>query len=99
MATYLPSRPDEKVRILSANGWITEEKELYMARLHRMDLSHPVVRDKAQQVCYAIYTILVYRHAVHSTHFALLNHVGFLGHYIQSVWGDICIAFDRGSRL
>ena len=36
---------------MSANGWITEEKELYMARLHRMDLSDPVVRDKAQQVC------------------------------------------------
>lgn len=35
---------------MSANGWITEEKELYMARLHRMDLSDPLVRDKAQQV-------------------------------------------------
>ena len=54
----LPLRPDEAARIQAARGWITEEKELYMARLHRMDLSHPVVRDKAQQVlhchCHAL---------------------------------------------
>jgi hypothetical protein len=37
-------------------GWITEEKEIYMARLHRMDLSDPIVRDKAQQVI--IYTYI-----------------------------------------
>lgn len=47
---HKPGRPDESQRIIAANGWITEEKELYMGRLHRMDLSDPLVRDKAQQV-------------------------------------------------
>ena len=47
---HKPGRPDESERIIAANGWITEEKELYMGRLHRMDLSDPLVRDKAQQV-------------------------------------------------
>lgn len=47
---HKPGRPDESQRIIEANGWITEEKELYMGRLHRMDLSDPLVRDKAQQV-------------------------------------------------
>lgn len=53
---------------MSANGWITEEKELYMARLHRMDLSDPLVRDKAQQVrtvtecyCYSVEYVLTRR--------------------------------------
>jgi hypothetical protein len=30
-----------------------------MARLHRMDLTHPIVRDKAQQVCFLIVIVLV----------------------------------------
>ena len=47
---HSPGRPDEEARIKAAKGWITEEKELYMGRLHRMDLSDPVVRDKAQKV-------------------------------------------------
>lgn len=47
---HKPGQPDEEKRIRRANGWITEERELYMGRLHRMDLSDPVVRDKAQQV-------------------------------------------------
>ena len=47
---HKPGRPDEVERISRAKGWITEEKELYMGRLHRMDLSDPLVRDKAQQV-------------------------------------------------
>jgi len=47
---HKPGRADEEARIKAANGWITEEKELYMGRLHRMDLSDPVVRDKAQKV-------------------------------------------------
>ena len=47
---HQPGRPDERERITKAGGWITEERELYMGRLHRMDLSDPVVRDKAQQV-------------------------------------------------
>ena len=48
--SHKPGRSDETERIMQANGWITEEKELYMGRLHRMDLSDPVVRDKAQKV-------------------------------------------------
>jgi len=47
---HKPGRSDEEARIKAAHGWITEEKELYMGRLHRMDLSDPLVRDKAQQV-------------------------------------------------
>ena len=47
---HKPNRPDESARILAAGGWITEEKELYMARLHRMDLSDPSVLVKAQKV-------------------------------------------------
>ena len=47
---HKPGRTDEEMRIKAAKGWITEEKELYMGRLHRMDLSDPVVRDKAQKV-------------------------------------------------
>ena len=54
---HKPNRPDEAARILAAKGWITEEKELYMARLHRMDLSDPVVRDKAQLVSW----VTIYR--------------------------------------
>ena len=45
-----PQRGDERARILAANGWITEEQELYMGRLHRMDLTDPLVRDIASQV-------------------------------------------------
>lgn len=48
--THKPGRADETERIINAGGWITEEKELYMGRLHRMDLSDPVVRDKAEKV-------------------------------------------------
>ena len=54
---YLPAcllscscRKDEAARILAARGWITEEKELYMARLHRMDFSEPIAREKAEQM-------------------------------------------------
>jgi hypothetical protein len=49
---HKPGRVDEKARVEAANGWITEESELYMARLHVMDLSDPLVRDKAQGVTY-----------------------------------------------
>jgi len=48
--SHKPGRIDETERIKQAGGWITEEKELYMGRLHRMDLSDPLVRDKAQKV-------------------------------------------------
>ena len=51
---HKPGQPEEEKRIKKANGWITEEKELYMGRLHRMDLSDPVVRDKAQKVTWVV---------------------------------------------
>jgi hypothetical protein len=47
---HKPGRADETERIVGAGGWITEEKELYLGRLHRMDLSDPEVCDKARQV-------------------------------------------------
>lgn len=47
-----PGHDLESRRIKEANGWITEEKELYMGRLHRManHLNDPLVLDKAHQV-------------------------------------------------
>lgn len=47
---HKPGREDEVARIEKAGGWITTEEELYMGRLHRMDLSDPIVRDKAKGV-------------------------------------------------
>jgi len=47
---HKPGRSDESERIKRAGGWITKEDELYMYRLHRMDLSDPQVRDKANQL-------------------------------------------------
>ncbi len=47
---HRPGRPDEKKRIIDAGGWITEEKELYIGRLHNMELSDPVVRAAAENV-------------------------------------------------
>lgn len=47
---HKPGRADELERIKRANGWVTEEKELYMGRLHRMDLSDPLIKSKAEKV-------------------------------------------------
>lgn len=47
---HKPGRTDELERIKRANGWVTEEKELYMGRLHRMDLSDPLIKSKAEKV-------------------------------------------------
>lgn len=44
---HCPSRPDEQLRVEAAKGWITEEKELFVGRLHRMDLSDPDIADQA----------------------------------------------------
>lgn len=44
---HSPSRPDEQSRIEAAKGWITEEKELFVGRLHRMDLNDPDIADQA----------------------------------------------------
>ena len=48
--SHKPDRSDEKDRIERAGGWITQEKELYMGRLHRMDLSDPLIVNKAQEI-------------------------------------------------
>ncbi|KAJ1402316.1 phosphatase 2C-like domain-containing protein [Ochromonadaceae sp. CCMP2298] len=47
---HKPGRRDEAERIRRAGGWVTEERELYMGRLHRMDLSDSRVAEKAAQV-------------------------------------------------
>lgn len=47
---HKPCRPDETERITQANGWITEESELYIARLKQMDLSDPFAYDKAKNL-------------------------------------------------
>lgn len=48
--SHKPGRADEAERIAQANGWITEEKELLMGRLHRMDLNDPVAVSRAQNM-------------------------------------------------
>ena len=47
---HKPGRTDETLRVTSAGGWITEEKELDMSRLHRMDLNDSLVVSQAKQV-------------------------------------------------
>ena len=46
---HKPGRPDESDRITQAGGWVTEEKDLYLGRLHHMDLQDPVIRERAQK--------------------------------------------------
>lgn len=46
---HKPGRSDETDRIKLAGGWVTEEKELYLGRLHQMDLQDPAIRERAQQ--------------------------------------------------
>eukprot|EP00599_Poterioochromonas_sp_BG-1_P005644 CAMPEP_0173144310 /NCGR_PEP_ID=MMETSP1105-20130129/7153_1 /TAXON_ID=2985 /ORGANISM="Ochromonas sp., Strain BG-1" /LENGTH=712 /DNA_ID=CAMNT_0014057959 /DNA_START=152 /DNA_END=2291 /DNA_ORIENTATION=+ len=48
--SHKPNRKDESDRILRANGWITEEKELYMGRLHRIDYDDPMAVNKAKNI-------------------------------------------------
>jgi serine/threonine protein phosphatase PrpC len=47
---HKPDRLDEQQRIKRANGWITEEKELYLSRLHQMDYSDPLALDRAKNM-------------------------------------------------
>lgn len=49
---HKPGRDDERERVMKANGWITEESELFFARLHIMDLSDPDIRDKANGITF-----------------------------------------------
>ncbi|TYZ68115.1 hypothetical protein PybrP1_000766 [[Pythium] brassicae (nom. inval.)] len=45
-----PGRPDERSRIESRGGWVREEKELHMSKLHSMDLSDPEIKQRAERV-------------------------------------------------
>ena len=45
-----PGRDDERKRITSRNGWVTEEQELHMSKLHFMDLEDPLIRQRAEKV-------------------------------------------------
>lgn len=47
---HKPGMESEKSRILSGGGWVTEEKELYLARLHQMDLLDPVIQKAVEQM-------------------------------------------------
>lgn len=49
-SSHKPGRQDEAERIANANGWITEERELFVGRLHRMDLKDPMAVDRAQNM-------------------------------------------------
>ncbi|CAK4629342.1 unnamed protein product [Aphanomyces euteiches] len=45
-----PGRTDERARIEKAGGWVLEEKELHMNKLHGMDLNDPMIEQKANRV-------------------------------------------------
>lgn len=47
--SHKPGRSDEMERIKRAGGWITEEKDLYMGRVHLMDLTDHSIRERAQE--------------------------------------------------
>ena len=41
-----PGREDEVARIQRGGGWVKEDRELYLSRLHDMDLQDPYIRVK-----------------------------------------------------
>jgi hypothetical protein len=43
---HKPGAPAEQARVEAAGGWITEERELFMGQLHRMDLDDPEIVSK-----------------------------------------------------
>lgn len=45
-----PGRKDERSRIEERGGWVREERELHMSKLHSMDLSDPEIQQKAERV-------------------------------------------------
>ncbi|TMW55418.1 hypothetical protein Poli38472_013309 [Pythium oligandrum] len=45
-----PGRADERARIENLGGWVKEERELQMSKLHSMDLSDPWIQQKAERV-------------------------------------------------
>lgn len=44
-----PGRPDERERIEKCNGWVHEEKVMFIARLRQMDLDDPFIRKYAEE--------------------------------------------------
>lgn len=51
---HKPGREDERERIEQANGWVIEERELFLDRLNRMDLRDPNVVDHAQRMQWTV---------------------------------------------
>ncbi|KAG6616456.1 protein phosphatase [Phytophthora cinnamomi] len=45
-----PGREDERRRIESQGGWVKEERELQLSKLHSMDLSDPEIQQRAERV-------------------------------------------------
>ncbi|RHY96770.1 hypothetical protein DYB35_008304, partial [Aphanomyces astaci] len=57
MGVQHPGREDERSRIekvLAAGGWVVEEQELHMNKLHGMDLNDPLIEQKANRVEFEI---------------------------------------------
>ena len=47
-----PGTPSERERIEAAGGWVTEETELVLARLHHMKLEDPLAQEKLKSQNY-----------------------------------------------
>lgn len=45
-----PGREDERRRIEAQGGWVKEERELQLSKLHSMDLSDPEIQQRAERV-------------------------------------------------
>ncbi|OWZ16551.1 Protein phosphatase 1E [Phytophthora megakarya] len=45
-----PGREDERMRIENQGGWVKEERELQLSKLHSMDLSDPEIQQRAERV-------------------------------------------------
>uniref|UniRef100_A0AAV1TER5 PPM-type phosphatase domain-containing protein n=1 Tax=Peronospora matthiolae TaxID=2874970 RepID=A0AAV1TER5_9STRA len=45
-----PGRADERKRIEEQGGWVNEERELQLSKLHCMDLSDPEIQQRAERV-------------------------------------------------
>ncbi|TDH67405.1 hypothetical protein CCR75_000404 [Bremia lactucae] len=45
-----PGRLDERKRIEQQGGWVKEERELQLSKLHCMDLSDPEIQQRAERV-------------------------------------------------
>ncbi|RLN10502.1 hypothetical protein BBJ28_00023612 [Nothophytophthora sp. Chile5] len=45
-----PGRADERERIEAQGGWVMEERELQLSKLHSMDLSDPEIQQRAGRV-------------------------------------------------